>query len=94
MLDKFENYLIKKGYSQYTSSGHCSTTYDYAKVRIPKICEREGVNINQLADNISYFVRKYDYGGCEFDYGNKSHKAFINALKRFEEFVNSHKTLL
>jgi len=91
MLDSFENYLIKKGYSQYTPSGHRSTTYDYAKVRIPKICKKEQISVEQLANNINYYVRKYDFGGSESAFGNKSHRAFINAIKRFEEFLDSLK---
>jgi len=91
MLDKFEKYLIGKGYSQSTPSGHRSTTYDYAKVRIPKICEKERITVEQLADNINCYVQKYDFNGNESDFGNKSHRAFINALKRFEEFVDSLK---
>ncbi len=85
MLENFKKYLIQKGYSEYTPSGNPSTAYDYVK-RINKICERERISINQLADNIHNYVKKYDTGGSEEDFGKKSHSAFINALKRFEEF--------
>jgi len=88
LLNKFEKYLTERGYSVETPSGLPSTTYDYAKMRIPKICEREGILVEQLAHNISHYVKKYDDGGSESKFGNKSHRAFINALKRFEEFVN------
>jgi hypothetical protein len=89
ILDKFEKYLVQKGYSQFTPSGHPSTTYDYAKNRIPKICERERISVEQLAGNVRHYVEKYDDGSSESKFGKKSHSAFINALKRFEEFVNS-----
>lgn len=89
MLDKFEKYLVKQGYSQFKPSGHPSTTYDYSKSRIPKICEREGISVEQLAGNIRHYVEKYGDGGSESKFGKKSHNAFINALRRFEEFVNS-----
>jgi hypothetical protein len=93
ILSKFEKYLVEQGYSQYTPSGLPSTTYDYAKNRIPKICERECISVKQLADNIRHYVKKYDSCGSESIFGNKSHRAFINALKRFEEFVkNSSQT--
>jgi len=91
MLDKFEKYLAKRGYSEVTPSGQPSTTYDYAKSRIPKICKREGISVEQLAGNIRHYVEKYDDGGSESEFGKKSHNSFINALKRFEEFVNSLK---
>ena len=91
MLNKFEKYLVKRGYSEITPSGLPSTTYDYAKNRIPKICEREGISVEQLASNIKHYVEKYDNGGSESKFGKKSHDAFINALKRFKEFINSNK---
>lgn len=88
MIEKFEEYLEKRGYSKFTPSGLPSTTYDYKK-RISKICEREEIKIEQLAKNISDYVSKYDKFGSESEFGNKSNKAYINALKRFEEFVKS-----
>jgi len=89
MLDKFEQYLIERGYSEETPSGLPSTTYDYSKKRIPKICEREEISVEQLAGNIKHYVEKYDKGGSESKFGKRSNDAFINALKRFEEFINS-----
>ena len=89
MLDKFEKNLIERGYSEITPSGLPSTTYDYSKKRIPKICEREGITVEQLASDIKLYVEKYDKGGSESKFGKRSHDAFINALKRFEEFINS-----
>jgi len=91
MLDKFEQYLIEQGYKEFTPSGHPSTTYDYSKSRIPKICEREKISIEQLASNIKHYVKKYNDSGSESKFGKKSHNAFINALKRFEEFIYSLK---
>ena len=41
MLNKFQDYLISKGYSELTPKGKPSTAHDYSKSRIPKICERE-----------------------------------------------------
>ena len=86
MLDKFEDYLEKKGYSKYTPSGLPSTTYDYRK-RISRICDREGISVQSLVKNISFYVSKYDKHGIEEEFGSKSHYAYINALKRFQEFV-------
>ncbi len=86
MLEKFQNYLIKQGYSEFTPSGKPSTVYDYEK-RIKRICEREGISINQLADKIDVYVKKYDTFGSEEEFGKGSHSSFINALKKFEEFM-------
>ena len=87
MLENFKTYLIKKGYSEFTPSGNPSTVYDYMK-RVEKIRSRENISINELSENISYYVEKYDYAGTESEFGKRSHNAFINALKRFEEFLS------
>jgi hypothetical protein len=55
----------------------------------PSDDKREKISVKQLAGNIRHYVEKYDDGGSESKFGKKSHSAFINALKRFEEFVNS-----
>jgi ribosome-binding protein aMBF1 (putative translation factor) len=60
MLENFKTYLIKKGYSEFTPSGNPSTVYDYMK-RVEKIRSRENISINELSENISYYVEKYDY---------------------------------
>ncbi len=84
-LKNFETYHIKQGYSKLTPSGHPSTVYDYGK-RVEKICEKEEISILKIAENIHFYVRKYDTDGIEAEYGNKSHRANINALKRFQDF--------
>ena len=86
-MEKFRKYLIEKGYSEYTPSGNPSTVYDYAK-RVQRIYEREGISLRKLADNINFYVSKYDQFGDEADFGKKSHNAYINALKRFEELFH------
>ena len=85
LLKNFENYLIKEGYSKLTPSGHPSTVYDYGK-RVDTICEKEAISINYLSENIDFYVSKYDDFGSEAEFGNKSHRAYINALKRFRDF--------
>lgn len=86
MLENFKRYLIQQGYSEFTPSGNPSTVYDYGK-RINKICERERISIEQLANNINVYVEKYGSLGSDAEFGKRSHSAFINALKRFEEFM-------
>lgn len=83
----FEEFLVKKGYTQYTQLGLPSTVYDYIK-RIDFVCEEECLlSWSQLASNIGKFVCMYDIGGRKENAGNKSHRAVINALKRFRDFL-------
>lgn len=86
LLDLFEQYLIDRGYSQVTPSGHKSTTYDYAKIRIPFVANEEDITVRQLYNEIDDYIRMYDVNGAKEDLGKKSHKSVINALKRFKEF--------
>lgn len=86
MLENFKDYLVSLGYSEFTPSGNPSTAYDYMK-RVDRICERENISVNKLADNIQYYVDLYGPTGKESEFGMKSHNAYINALRRFEEFV-------
>ena len=83
MLKDFEQYLIQKGYRQFTDSDNPSTVYDYLK-RINKICEREHLTIIELEKNIDSILSKYDRGGSEEYFGLKSHSSYINALRRFK----------
>ena len=85
ILNGFEEYLVLKGYSEYTPSGHPSTTYDYSHIRIPYVLDVEKIDIIELAVNIKYYISKYDIGGSKEREGMKSHRAVINALKRFDE---------
>jgi hypothetical protein len=48
----------------------------------------------ELGKNIDGIVVKYDVGGACEDFGNKSKKTVINALKRFAEFVESTKSIV
>jgi hypothetical protein len=91
ILLEFQNYLIKNNYSEFTPSGYPSTVYDYSKSRLPKICKREKINLQELADNISNYVLKYDVGGIDSDFGAQSHRAYINALKCFQKFLHENK---
>lgn len=86
MKKQFEKFLINQGYKQTTPSGNPSTVYDYIK-RVEKVCEWENFTWFQLAENIDKIVRLYDVGGAKASRGNLSHRAVINALKRFREFV-------
>ncbi len=90
MKERFKAYLKKKGYAEYTPSGKPSTVYDYIK-RIDRICKIENYSWQRLTDNIDCIIDLYDSNGEKADIGNKSHRAFINALKRFQEFILDEK---
>ena len=86
MKKRFESFLIDQGYSCVTPQGKPSTVYDYIK-RIDWVCKEEGYTWSQLAQNIDYIVDIYDIGGRKEAFGNKSHRAVINALKQFRFFA-------
>ena len=83
---KYEAYLESAGYPVVGVSGNDSTVPAYSRA-VEKVIEKEGIIWADLESNISNIIAKYDVGGeCE-DFGNKSNKTVINALKRFGEFV-------
>ena len=90
MKQEFRNFLVKQGYKLTTPSGNPSTVYDYLK-RIDKVCEWENTSWEGLAKNIEIIVQLYDVGGKKETLGNKSHRAVINALKRYQEYILSIK---
>ena len=90
MIKSFKTYLTNQGYKTKTPNGAPSTVDSYAKA-VGKVVERENTDWPTLGKNISGIVKKYGPGGKEEDFGNKSHSTCINALRRFEEFVNVFK---
>jgi hypothetical protein len=88
MLENFKIYLIEQGYSEFTPTGKPSTAYDYTK-RVNKICLREAISVKYLAENIEIYIDKYGPTGNDSAFGKRSNNAFINALRRFGEFVAS-----
>lgn len=84
----FEVYLITEGYKIETDSGNPSTVYSYINA-VESVLEEEGFSWDALKNHISATVSKYDVGGAKELFGAKSNKTVINALKRFEEFVNT-----
>lgn len=90
ILNHFESYLESEGYSVVTPKGLPSTTYDYAHARIPFVLREERISIQTLISNIDQYVKMYDLRGFKSAISNKSHRAVINALKRFQEFIKSN----
>ena len=87
ILNRFELYLESQGYSVVTPQGLPSTTYDYAHARITFVLREEQISVQTLMNDIDQYVKMYDFRGLKSALGNKSHRAVINALKRFQEFL-------
>ena len=83
----FEEYLANAGYSEYTDVGDPSTVFSYTYA-IKKVLDREGITWNSLKNDIENIIPIYDVGGAKQKIGAKSNSTVINALKRFNEFVN------
>lgn len=88
LKDSFETYLISKGYRETTPSGNPSTVPQYVN-SVEKVCDREGCSWEKLSSMITIIVTKYDVGGFEEEFGMKSHRTIINALKAYESFLKS-----
>ena len=86
MLEKFQAYLVSKGYKEFSANGSPSTVIDYSW-RLEKICLREGMTEQQLADNITNILKQYDKSGEKWSVGRLSHESYINALKQFRKFI-------
>ena len=82
----FEQYLIDQGYAIETDSGNPSTVYSYLNA-VESIRVDEGISWYTLKTNVSSIVPQYDVGGVKELIGAKSNKTYINALKRFAEFL-------
>ena len=83
----FEEYLTNAGYKEYTDSGNPSTVFSYTHA-IGKVLEEEGISWHTLKSDIENIIPVYDVGGSKQHIGALSNCTVINALKRFNEFVN------
>ena len=86
---EYERYLISKGYETTTPSGYDSTVYSYSGGITRHVLENEHISWAGLKSNIGDIIKKYDVGGAMEEIGAKSNSTVINALKRFDEFVNA-----
>jgi site-specific recombinase XerD len=80
MQKQFEEYLLAKNYSPLTS-------IDYPS-RLERLCRKEKISYEHLAQNLSEFMPQYDRDGKKAGYGKRSHSSVINALRRFAEFLS------
>ena len=87
-LNDFKDYLISCGYAEYTPRGLPSTAFDYVE-RIKKVLEWESMSLTELNQNINSICREYDSGGTKQELGDTSHRAVINALKRYREYLST-----
>lgn len=85
MQNKFYDYLSKK-YKQLSANNSLSTCSDYC-YRVSVVCRREGITMEQLAENIAQYVKAYSVTGEKADIGKRSHSSYYAALKQFEKFV-------
>ena len=88
MYDSFYNYLVSAGYREFTPSGRKGTVYSYCYA-VEKVLENENIFWETLKTNISQIITKYDCGGIYEDFGNRSNRTVINALRAFEKFCKS-----
>ena len=84
----FEEYLIASGYREETPSGAKSTVNAYIKA-VEYVMEEEKLTWQSLSTQISSVVSLYDVGGAKEEIGSRSNYTYINALRRFEDFVNN-----
>ena len=86
MLNKFQAYLVSKGYKEFSANSNPSTAIDYPW-RISKIVEKEGITLETLSSEIQKYLEEYGRQGQKWIVGRRSHESYINALKQFRKFV-------
>ena len=86
MLNKFQAYLVSKGYKEFSANSNPSTAMDYTW-RISKIIEKEGITLETLSSEIQKYLEEYGRQGQKWIVGRRSHESYINALKQFRKFV-------
>lgn len=85
-LESFRQFLISKGYKEYSANANPSTCSDYC-FRISTIIEKEGITLETLSSEIQKYLEEYGRQGQKWIIGKKSHESYINALKQFRKFV-------
>ena len=86
MLNKFQAYLVSKGYKEFSANSNPSTAMDYCW-RIGRIIEKEGITLEELSSDIQKYLEEYGRQGQKWIVGRRSHESYINALKQFRKFV-------
>lgn len=86
MWDGYQEYLEKRGYSLYTPSGLPSTVFEYRKA-VSDIKSYESLELSDFCTKIDSIISEYDSGGIKEQLGLTKHRTWINALKRFREYL-------
>ena len=86
MLNKFKDYLIARGYKEFSANGSRSTSWDYP-VRIQHIIENEKITLEELSNNIQRYMDLYKRNGERWSFSKRSHESYLNALRQFQKFV-------
>lgn len=84
----FESFMLKNGYSAKTENDTKSTVYSYV-TSVKAVMNDEGLDWTSLAKQISSIASLYDIGGAKEEIGDRGKRTVINALRRFEDFVNN-----
>ncbi len=83
----FESFMLRNGYSEKTENDTKSTIYSYVNA-VKSVMNDEGLTWEDLYRGISVVASDYDVGGAKADIGSRGNRTVINALRRFEDFVN------
>ena len=83
----FESFMLKNGYSAKTENDTKSTVYSYVS-SVKAVMNEEGLTWAELYHRISNIASEYDVGGSKSEIGDRGNRTVINALRRFEDFVN------
>lgn len=84
----FESFMLKNGYSAKTENDTKSTVYAYVN-SVKSVMSDEGLDWTSLVKQISSIASVYDIGGAKEEIGDRGNRTVINALRRFEDFVNN-----
>ena len=84
----FESFMLKNGYSAKTENDTKSTVYAYVN-SVKSVMSDEGLDWTSLVKQISSIASIYDIGGAKEEIGDRGNRTVINALRRFEDFVNN-----
>ena len=76
----FEAWLLDNNYKP-------TTAVDYPD-RLRRLCEREKISYEHLAQHIYQIMPEYENTGKKSSYGKRSHCSVLNALRRFAEFLS------
>ena len=85
--DGFQNYLVQNNYRLYTPSGNPSTVFEYITA-VSKVLTIESLNLIDFCMKITSIIKEYDEGGSKEALGRTKHNTWINALKRFSEYIH------